>query len=139
MCRLHARNPLDAGSHERPCPRGYRATALRAMSVDRWLRSAVPARPVRDFMIDRIVDGRTDLVFDFVAAGHPATWTDKGGTPLIRHCHYYGDVSAIKFLLSNGASLDSLGDNLDLNGACFYGHWRLCEYLVEMGADVNKP
>ncbi len=94
---------------------------------------------MRSPLIDRIVDGRTDLVFDFVADGHPATWTDSDGTPLIRHCHYYGDVSAIKFLLSKGASLDSLGDNLDLNGACFHGHWRLCEYLVEMGADVNKP
>ena len=32
-----------------------------------------------------------------------------------------------------------LGDNLDLNGAAFHGHWRLCEFLVEHGADANRP
>jgi ankyrin repeat protein len=87
---------------------------------------------------DRIADGRTDLVFDVVSAGQPATSKDDGGTPLIRTCHYYGDVSALKFLLSQGETLAALGDNLDLNGACFHGHWRLAEYLVEMGADVNR-
>ena len=90
-------------------------------------------------IVKRIIDGRTDLVFDFVAAGHAATSVDRDGTPLIRWCAYYGDVSAMRFLLANGESLLSLGDNLDLNGAAFHGHWRLCEFLVEQGANVNKP
>jgi len=51
----------------------------------------------------------------------------------------YGDVSAIKLLLSKGESLPSLGDNLDLNGTAFHGHWRLCQFLIEQGADVNQP
>ncbi len=58
---------------------------------------------------------------------------------LIKWCAYHGDVSAIKFLLSHGESLQSLGDNYDLNGAVFHGHPRLCQYLIEQGADVNKP
>lgn len=29
--------------------------------------------------------------------------------------------------------------NLDLNGAAFHGHWRLCQFLIEHGADVNNP
>ena len=52
-------------------------------------------------------------------------------------CAYYGDVSAIRFLLGRGESLTSLGDNLGLNDAAFHGHWRLCEFLLEQGADVN--
>ncbi len=32
-----------------------------------------------------------------------------------------------------------MGDNLDLNGAAFHGHWRLCQFLIENGADVNRP
>lgn len=48
-------------------------------------------------------------------------------------------MSAIKFLLAKGESLLSLGDNFDLNGAAFHGHWRLCQFLIEQGADVNKP
>lgn len=88
-------------------------------------------------MMDRIADGRTDLVFDYVKGGHPATGKDKNGTSLIEWCAYYGDVSAIKFLLANGESLDALGEDRGLNAAAFHGHWRLCEFLIESGAHVN--
>lgn len=90
-------------------------------------------------MLHEIADGRTDLVFDYVAAGHPANSTDENGVSLLSWCAYYGDVSAIKFLLSKGESLQSLGDDLGLNGVCFHGHWRLCKFLLENGADVNRP
>ena len=93
----------------------------------------------REDMIDRIADGRTDFVFDYVAAGNPATSKDGNGTSLLAWCAYYGDVSAIKFLISKGESLKSLGDNLGLNPAAFHGHWRLCQFLLESGADVNLP
>lgn len=88
-------------------------------------------------MFERIADGRTDLVFDLLAAGHPARSADAGGTSLIQWCAYYGDVSAIRLLLANGELLDSLGANFDLNGAAFHGHWRLCQFLLEQGADAN--
>jgi uncharacterized protein len=68
-------------------------------------------------LLSRVANGRTDLVFDIVAAGMPATQTDDRGVPLIRHCAYYGDVSAIRFLLAHRESLSSLGENFDLNGA----------------------
>lgn len=90
-------------------------------------------------MLDRIADGRTDLVFDYVSGGHAANATDSNGVSLIKWCAYYGDLSAIRFLLANGESLDALGDNFDLNGAAFHGHWRLCQFLLEHGADVNHP
>lgn len=90
-------------------------------------------------MLDRIVEGRTDLVFDYLAEGHPARSADSSGVSLIKWCAYYGDVSAIRHLLANGESLKSLGDNLGLNGAAFHGHWRLCQFLIENGADVNQP
>src|SRR5262245_47911912 len=89
-------------------------------------------------MLDRISNGRTDLVFDYLSEGHPATSIDDNGTSLIRWCAYYGDVSAIRFLLAHGERLESLGENLDLNGAAFHGHWRLCQFLIEQGADVNR-
>ncbi len=90
-------------------------------------------------MLQRIRDGRTDLVFDHVAQGLAATSADEHGTRLIEWCAYYGDVSAIRYLLANGESLASLGENLDLNGAAVHGHWQLCQFLVERGADVNHP
>ena len=88
-------------------------------------------------MLEQILDGRTDLVFDYVKQGHAATSGDERGRPLIRWCAYHGDVSAIRFLLANGESLSSLGENFDLNGAAFHGHWQLCQFLIENGADVN--
>jgi len=88
-------------------------------------------------MLDKIADGRTDLVFSYLAEGHPAKSTDRNGVSLIQWCAYYGDVSAIRFLLVNGESLDSLGENFGLDGASFHGHWKLCQFLIESGADVN--
>jgi uncharacterized protein len=89
-------------------------------------------------MSERIAGGRTDLVFDYLAQGHPAK-AEIDGVSLIRWCAYYGDVSAIRFLLTRGESLASLGENLDLGGAVFHGHRQLCEFLIENGADVNLP
>jgi palmitoyltransferase len=88
-------------------------------------------------IVEQIAEGRTDLVFAWVAGGHAATSKDANGTPLIHWCCYYGDVSAVRFLLANGESLQTLGHNLDLNGAAFHGHWRLCRFLIEQGSDVN--
>jgi ankyrin repeat protein len=90
-------------------------------------------------LLERIVDGRTDLVFDYLAAGNAANSVDAQGTPLIRWCAYYGDVSAIRLLVEKGEKSESLGENFDLNGAAFHGHWWLCQFLIEQGADVNHP
>ena len=92
-----------------------------------------------DKMIERIAEGHTDLVFDHLAAGHAANSKDAKGVSLIQWCAYHGDTSAIRFLVSKGESLASLGENLDLNGACFHGHARLAGFLIEQGANVDRP
>jgi hypothetical protein len=91
-----------------------------------------------DFL-DAIADGKTDLVFDFLSAGGSATVELPYGMSLIKWCGHFGDVSGIKFLLSHGETIKSMGENLDLNGAVFHGHIRLSEFLIERGADVNFP
>jgi len=45
----------------------------------------------------------------------------------------------VRYLLAQGASLDSLGVNRGLHGAAFHGHSRLVQFLLERGADVNLP
>jgi uncharacterized protein len=90
-------------------------------------------------ILDRISAGETDLVFEYLDAGHMAASEDGGGMSLIKWCAHHGDVSAIKFLLRNGESLTSLGENFDLNGSVFHGYPRLSQFLVEQGADVNWP
>lgn len=88
-------------------------------------------------MIDQIARGRTDRVFDWTGDGGDPRATDAHGTPIVRWCAYYGDVSAIRHLLGCGEALAALGANLDLNGAAFHGHWPLCAFLIEQGADPN--
>lgn len=95
--------------------------------------------PELSAMLSGVANGRTDLVFDILAEGHAANVSDQNGVSLIRHCAYYGDVSAIRFLLAHNEPLSSLGENLGLDAACFHGHWQLCKFLVERGADVNRP
>jgi len=85
-------------------------------------------------MLSRIAAGRTDLVFGWIeGGGDPRAIVD--GAALINWCSYYGDVSAIRYLQSHGVSLTLLGADFGLIGAAFHGHWRLCEYLIEQGAD----
>ena len=76
-------------------------------------------------------------MFDYLSDGQPAAAADSKGVSLIKWCAHYGDVSAIKFLLANGETLQSLGDDLGLNGAVFHGHVQLSEFLIEAGANVN--
>jgi ankyrin repeat protein len=90
-------------------------------------------------LLCEFAEGRTDLVFDLLAAGLPADHKDEGGVSLIQQCDYYGDVSAIRFLLSHGESLDSLGENFGLSRAAYHGHWRLCKFVLEHGANANHP
>jgi uncharacterized protein len=95
-------------------------------------------RKMTELILTKITDGRTDLVIDYLSAGQAATSADQSGVSLIQWCAYYGDVTGIRLLLAGGESLRSLGDNFGLATAAFHGHWRLCQFLVEQGADVNK-
>lgn len=88
-------------------------------------------------LIQKIVDGRTDLVIDFLQLDGDLKATVSEGISLLKWCAYYGDVTAIKYLIHKGASLDELGKNYDLNGAVFHKHWRLVQFLIEQRADVN--
>jgi uncharacterized protein len=88
-------------------------------------------------LIAEFEDGRTDLLIALLEAGVPASFRNQNGVTLMQTCAYYGDVSALRSLLALGASLQELGINLGLGAACFHGHWRLCQFLLEHGAEVN--
>jgi ankyrin repeat protein len=91
----------------------------------------------RDRWLLELAEGRTELVFDLLATGVPADFKAQDGVSLLAHCAYYGDVSAIRYLLDHGEKLASLGQDLGIGGASYHGHWRLCQFLLEQGADAN--
>lgn len=90
-----------------------------------------------ELLLKEFVDGRTDLVFELIQRGYPPDAVDQDKVSLLRWCAYYGDVSAMKYLVSKGESLKSLGFDMGLFAASFHGHWRLCKFLLDQGAEVN--
>jgi hypothetical protein len=87
------------------------ASRQRIRSENRYISrySPHPARIV-PWLAIRYRDGGTALL-QYTSA---ATTSDPNGVSIIKWCAYYGDVSAIRFLLTRGESLASLGENFDL-------------------------
>jgi hypothetical protein len=92
----------------------------------------------QDPLIDRIASGRTDLVFDFVSAGQPATFVDAGGASLISWCSYY-DVSAIRFLVSQGERLASSVRTLALIRQHFTGTGSFASFFSKVVLRLTTP
>lgn len=87
----------------------------------------------------RIAEGRTDLITELAASGSlgATPWPHVREQPLIRWAAYFGDVSCLRLLVRGGADLHELGADMGLTAAAFHGHWQLCQYLLEEGAEVN--
>jgi uncharacterized protein len=88
-------------------------------------------------LLHRIENGRTDLVEPLLASADGQATLRSHGAKLLDWSSYYGDVTACRLLLRHGQALTSLGPDLGLNGAAFHGYWRLCEFLIESGANVR--
>jgi uncharacterized protein len=88
-----------------------------------------------DELLAMIADGGTDRVFEYVAQGG-AVEAIANGESLVSLCAYHGDVAAIKHLLAHGAKLETIGAR-PLFNAAFFGHHRLCQFLIEQGYDPN--
>lgn len=90
-------------------------------------------------IIHRISLGRTDLVFEFL---NLPDWSEKlhqGPVKVMQWFVYYNDVTALKAILEAGGDLSSIDLNDELGNAAFFGHWKVCDFLIRHGADVNKP
>jgi ankyrin repeat protein len=91
----------------------------------------------KDVILDRIARGRTDLVFDLLRL---PDWRDalrSGEVKPLQWFVYYNDVTAMKAVLEAGGDLGSLDLDAELGHASFFGHWKVCDFLIKQGADVN--
>ena len=88
-------------------------------------------------LLTHVASGRTDRVYDALVELAEDRDLSIEGASAIQWCAYYGDASAVRALLSAGANLRRLGEDLGLNGAAFHGHWQLCAFPLESGADAN--
>jgi ankyrin repeat protein len=91
----------------------------------------------RDEIVERIRGGRTDLVFDLLEQPGWREALHQGPVRLLQWLVYYGDVTALKAALRAGGDLSSLDLDEELGNAAFFGHWKVCDFLLEHGANAR--
>lgn len=86
---------------------------------------------------DRISRGRTDLVFELLKLPAWREVLHAGQVKPLQWFVYYDDTTALKAVLNAGGDLTSIDLNQELGNACFFGHWKVADFLIAHGADVN--
>lgn len=88
-------------------------------------------------MLARISRGRTDLVFDLLQLSDWRAVLLEGPIQVMKWFVYYNDVTAMKAVLKAGGDLSSIDLDEELGNAAFFGHWKMCDFLIDHGANVN--
>jgi len=91
----------------------------------------------KETLLDRISRGRTDLVFDLLALPDWQRILHEGPIKPLQWFVYYNDTTALKAVLNAGGDLSSIDLNEELGHATFFGHWKVVDFLIKQGADVN--
>ena len=88
-------------------------------------------------IIDRISRGRTDYIVELMKIPDWRNLLKEGPVKLLQWLVYYNDVTGLRAVLENGGTLESINLNAELGNAAFFGHWKVCDFLINQGADVN--
>ena len=88
-------------------------------------------------ILDRISRGRTDLVFELLKLDRWKDVLHEGQVKPLQWFVYYNDTTALKSVLSAGGDLSSIDLDSELGHASFFGHWKVVDFLILQGADVN--
>lgn len=91
----------------------------------------------KEHVLDQIARGRTDLVFDLLELPDWRAVLCEGQVKVLQWFVYYNDTTALKAVLNAGGDLDSLDLNEELGHAAFFGHWKVCDFLITHGAEVR--
>ncbi|CAN5413133.1 hypothetical protein BH20ACI2_BH20ACI2_05910 [soil metagenome] len=91
----------------------------------------------KEKILDRIGRGRTDLVFDMLALPDLEKVLHQGEVKPLQWFVYYNDTTALKAVLNAGGDLSSLDLDQELGHASFFGHWKVADFLIKHGANVN--
>lgn len=89
----------------------------------------------RDTLLDLVSRGRTDAVFEILALSDWREALGAGQINALQWFVYYGDVTAMKAVLSRGGDLGALDLHASLGDAAFFGHWKMCDFLILQGAN----
>ena len=88
-------------------------------------------------ILEYISRGRTDCIIELMKISNWRSLLHEGPVKPLQWLVYYNDTTGLKLVLENGGNLDSLNLNHELGNAAFFGHWKVCDFLIRQGADVN--
>ena len=89
-------------------------------------------------LLDRIAGGRTDLVFELLRREDSRQLLVQGPVSPLDWFVFHDDVTALKAVLEAHGSLGTLDLQGALQNAAFFGHWKVCDFLILQGADVRR-
>jgi uncharacterized protein len=101
-----------------------------------------PLKYQRTFMeIEKILElisrGRTDFILELLDKPNWKELLHEGQVKPLQWLVYYNDTTGLKAVLGAGGNLDSINLNDELGNAAFFGHWKVCNFLINNGANVN--
>ena len=88
-------------------------------------------------ILELISRGRTDYIFKLLELPIWQEILHEGQIKPLQWLVYYNDTTALRAVLEAGGNFESLNLNEELGNAAFFGHWKVCDFLINHGADPN--
>ncbi len=88
-------------------------------------------------ILEFISRGRTDFIFQLLRQPDLEKILQQGEVKPLQWLVYYNDTTALRAVFEAGGNLNSIDVNEELGNAAFFGHWKVCDFLIRHGADVN--
>jgi len=88
-------------------------------------------------LLENISRGRTDYIFQFLQKSNWKELLYQGPIRLMQWLIYFNDTTALKAIIASGGTLDSINLDKELGNAAFFGHWKVCDFLINHRANVN--
>lgn len=88
-------------------------------------------------ILEWISRGRTDFIIKLFSKSNWQELLNQGRIKPLQWLVYYNDVTGLRAVIEKGGSLESINIHDELGNAAFFGHWKVCDFLINHGADVN--
>ncbi len=88
-------------------------------------------------ILKHISRGRTDFIFHLMKQPDWKELLKEGQVKPLQWLVYYNDTTALRAVKELGGTLESINLDAELGNAAFFGHWKVCDFLMNEGANVN--